>query len=125
LAFCFEDTRFGTCTGVHLPDSVAAASLLASLHPEERELCRSMRGTRLVEFAGGRHASRLAREGMKAARAPTLTGANGAPDVAGRVRISLSHTQKLAAALASSDARYAIGGDIEAIATDGGADHLR
>jgi 4'-phosphopantetheinyl transferase EntD len=124
-AFRFEDARFGTCAGVHLPPagSVDAAALLAVLHPEERKLCRSMRGARLVEFAGGRVASRLARTGVTNASGPTLIGANGAPEAAG-VRISLSHTQKLAVALASPDLRYAVGVDIEAIATDGLGDDL-
>jgi 4'-phosphopantetheinyl transferase EntD len=124
-AFRFEDARFGTCIGVHLrpAGSVAAASLFAELHPEERDLGRSMRGARLVEFAGGRIASRLARAGMACANAPTLIGPNGAPEVAG-VRVSLSHSQKLAVALARPDLGYTVGVDIEAIASDRHGDEL-
>jgi 4'-phosphopantetheinyl transferase EntD len=124
-AFRFEDARFGICAGVHLPlaDSIDAAALLSALHPEERDLGRSMRGARLVEFAGGRIASRLARAGMACANAPTLIGPNGAPEVAG-VRVSLSHSQKLAVALASPDFGYTVGVDIEAIASDRHGDEL-
>ena len=119
LAFRFEDARFGTCVGVHLPAGgpVAAASLLAALHPEERELCRSMRGARLVELSAGALPRAAPVPAMGCACAPTLIGANGAPD-AGAVRISLSHTQNLAVALASPDLGYALGVDIETIAAD-------
>lgn len=125
LVFCFEDARFGTCAGVHLQPagSVDVAGLLSALHPEERELCRSMRGARLVEFAGGRTASRFARAGMKGEGNPTLMGANGAPVTAG-VRISLSHTQNLAVALATPDLDYTVGVDVEAIVADGRGDEL-
>ncbi len=125
VAFRFEDARFGRCVGVHLPavGSVDAAPVLAVLHAEERELCRSMRGARLKEFAGGRVASRLARAGMKDEGSPTLIGANGAPVAAG-LRISLSHTQILAVALSSPDLGYAVGVDIEAIAGDRHGNHL-
>ena len=66
VAFRFEDARFGTCVGVHLPAACrrSAGAACSALHPEERELCRAMRGARLEEFAGGRVASRLARAGM-------------------------------------------------------------
>jgi 4'-phosphopantetheinyl transferase EntD len=124
VAFRVEDARFGRCVGVHLPTgSVYPLALLERLHPEERELCRSMRGARLKEFAGGRVASRLARVGMKDEGSPTLIGANGAPDASG-VRISLSQTQTLAVALASPDLGCAIGVDIEPIGTDGRGDDL-
>jgi 4'-phosphopantetheinyl transferase EntD len=126
LAFRFDDARYGTCAGVHLPPaaSVDTAALLAALHPDERELGRPMRGARLVEFAGGRIASRLARAGMACASPPTLIGANGIPEVAGGVSVSLSHTQRLAVALASPDLRYAVGVDIEAITVDRRGDAL-
>jgi len=118
LAFRRE-SPFGTCVAVHLPgaDSIDPFALLEMLHPEERELCRLMRGPRLIEWVGGRHASRLARAGMPGAGSPTLIGLNGAPEVAG-VKISISHTQKLAVALASLDHAPAIGVDVEAIPTD-------
>jgi 4'-phosphopantetheinyl transferase EntD len=124
LAFRRE-SPFGTCVAVHLPgaDSINPFALLEMLHPEERELCRSMRGARLVEWIGGRHASRLARARMACADAPTLMGANGAPDAAG-ARISLSHTQTLAVALASPDFGYAVGVDVEAIVADRHGDEL-
>jgi 4'-phosphopantetheinyl transferase EntD len=116
LAFQFEDARFGTCAGVHLPPpgSVEAAALLAELHPEERDLCWSMRGARMVEFAGGRVASRLARAAMQHEPGPTLMGPHGVPEVQGG-GISLSHTQRLAAALANPDLCHTVGVDIEAI----------
>ncbi len=120
LAFRFDDERFGTCVAVHLPaaDSADPGSLLKSLHPEEQELGRSLRGPRLIEFVGGRHASRLARAGLPGAASPTLSGPNGAPQVGGGVTVSISHTQRLAVALARAEPSYAIGVDIEAIPTD-------
>jgi 4'-phosphopantetheinyl transferase EntD len=125
-AFRIEDARFGTCVGVRLQDmqSVDPASLLDTLHPEERKLCRSMRGPRLVEWVGGRHASRLARAGMPGASGPTLPGSNGAPEVGGGVMISISHTQTLAVALASMEQGSAIGVDAEAMPTDARGEQL-
>ena len=126
LAFRLDDARFGTCVGVHLPvaHSVDPASLLGSLHPEEQALCRSMRGPRLIEWIGGRHASRLARAGMPGAGSPTLSGLSGAPEVGGGVKISISHTERLAVALASPEQAYAIGVDVEAIPTDARGEEL-
>lgn len=119
LAFRRE-SPFGTCVAVHLPgaDPIDPFALLEMLHPEEREFCRSMRGARLVEWIGGRHASRLARAGMPGAGSPTLIGLSGAPQVGGGVAISISHTQTLAVALASPDHAHAVGVDVEAIPTD-------
>jgi 4'-phosphopantetheinyl transferase EntD len=120
LAFRFEDARFGTCVAVRLPavHSADTGSLLESLHPEEQELGRSLRGPRLIEWIGGRHASRLARAGMPGAGSPTLSGPNGAPEVGAGVTVSISHSERLAAALASPDRGYAIGVDVEAIPSD-------
>lgn len=120
LAFQLDNGRFGTCVGVHLPvaHSVDPASLLGSLHPEEQALCRAMRGPRLIEWIGGRLASRLARAGSPGADGPTLSGLSGAPEVGGGVKISISHTERLAVALASAEQAYAIGVDVEAISTD-------
>ena len=126
LAFRFDDERFGTCVAVRLPavHSADPASLLESLHPEEQELARSMRGPRLIEWIGGRYASRLARAGMPGAGSPTLSGPNGAPEVGGGVTVSISHTERLAAALASPDQGYAIGLDVEAVPTDARGEDL-
>ncbi len=120
LAFRFDDARFGTCVAVRLPaaGSTDSGSLLASLHPEEQEFGRPLRGPRLIEFVGGRHASRHARAGMPGSGSPTLPGLNGAPEVGGGVTVSISHTQTLAVALASAEQAYAIGVDIEAMPTD-------
>ena len=125
LAFRFDDERFGTCVAVRLPDVDAAdpGLLLESLHPEERTLGRALRGPRLIEWIGGRHASRLARAGMPGAGSPTLSGLNGAPEVDG-VNISISHSERLAAALASPDRGYAIGVDVEAIPSDARGEDL-
>jgi 4'-phosphopantetheinyl transferase EntD len=120
LAFRFDDARFGTCVAVRLPaaSSTDPGSLLASLHTEEQEFGRSLRGPRLIEFVAGRHASRLARAGMPGSGSPTRPGLNGAPEVGGGVTVSISHTQTLAVALASTEQAYAIGVDIETIPTD-------
>jgi 4'-phosphopantetheinyl transferase EntD len=125
-AFRIEDARFGTCVGVRLPvmQSADLAALLDTLHPEERRLCRAMRGARLVEWVGGRHASRLARAGMPGAGNPTLTAPSGAPEAQGGVKISISHTQTLAVALASMEHGYAIGVDVEAMPTDARGEEL-
>ena len=119
VAFRLEE-RFGTCVGVHLTvaRSIEPAALLRSLHRDEQALCRSMKGARLVEFVGGRHASRLARAGMPGAGSPTLAGSSGAPQVGGGAKISISHTQTLAVALASAEQGFGIGVDIEAVTTD-------
>jgi 4'-phosphopantetheinyl transferase EntD len=98
--------------------------LLASLHPEEQALGRSLRGPRLIEWIGGRHASRLARAGMPGAGSPTLSGPNGAPEVGGGVTVSISHSERLAAALARPDRGYAIGVDVEALSSDARGEDL-
>jgi 4'-phosphopantetheinyl transferase EntD len=92
--------------------------LLESLHPEEQALGRSLRGPRLIEWIGGRYASRLARAGMPGAGSPTLAGPRGAPEVGAGVMVSISHSERLAAALARPDRGYAVGVDVEAIASD-------
>ena len=126
LAFRFDDARFGTCVAVRLPavHSADPGLLLESLHPEEQELGRSLRGPRLIEWIGGRHASRLARAGMPGAGSPTLSGPNGAPEVGAGVTVSISHSERLAAALASPDRGYAIGVDVEAVPTDARGEDL-
>jgi 4'-phosphopantetheinyl transferase EntD len=125
LAFRFDDARFGTCVAVRLPavDAADPGLLLQSLHPEERTLGRALRGPRLIEWIGGRHASRLARAGMPGASSPTLSGLNGAPEVDG-VNVSISHSERLAAALASPDRGHAIGVDVEAIPSDARGEEL-
>lgn len=125
LAFRLEE-RFGICVGVHLVAARLADpdALLRTLHADEQKLCRPMKGARLVEWIGGRHASRLARAGFSGADSPTLTAPGGAPEVAGGVKISISHTQTLAVALASSDQTYALGVDVEAIPTDNRGEEL-
>lgn len=126
LAWRRDDARFGTCVAVHLPvtSSVDPVALLGSLHREEQELGRALRGPRLIEFVGGRQASRLARSGMPGADSPTLSGPNGAPEVGGGVKISISHSQTLAVALVSTGHAYAIGVDIEAIPADARGEDL-
>ena len=57
-------------------------------------------------------------------RQPTLSGLNGAPEVGGGVNVSISHSERLAAALASPDRGYAIGVDVEAIPSDAAARDL-
>ena len=49
---------------------------------------------------------------------------NGAPEVGGGVTVSISHSERLAAALASPDRGYAIGVDVEAIPTDARGEDL-
>jgi 4'-phosphopantetheinyl transferase EntD len=126
LAFRFDDERFGTCVAVRLPAlrSADPGLLLESLHPEEQKLSRSLRGPRLIEWIGGRHASRLARAGMPGAGSPTLSGPNGAPEVGGGVTVSISHSERLAAALARPDRGYAIGVDVEAVPSDARGEDL-
>ena len=51
-------------------------------------------------------------------RRPTLSGLSGAPEARGGVKISISHTERLAVALATAQQVYAIGVDVEAISTD-------
>jgi 4'-phosphopantetheinyl transferase EntD len=113
------DSGFGRCVGVDLAAALVTdpSVLIALLHPEERLLCRGMRGPRLVEFAGGRIASRLARAGMRDADRPTLRGPAGEPTAAS-ISVSISHTRRFAVALANADAGCTIGVDIEALDED-------
>ena len=60
---------------------------------------------------------------MPGAGSPTLSGLNGAPEVDG-VNVSISHSERLAAALASPDRGYAIGVDVEAIPSDARGEDL-
>jgi 4'-phosphopantetheinyl transferase EntD len=114
------DTGFGRCVGVDLSAALVAdpAALPALLHPEEVPLAHGMRGARLVEFAGGRIASRLARAGMRGADRPTLRGPAGQPMATGGIIVSISHTRRIAVALANADAGCTIGVDIEALGDD-------
>ncbi len=111
------DTGFGRCVGVDLSAALDAdpAALLARLHPEELPYCQGMRGARLVEFAGGRIASRLARAGMHGADRPTLRGPAGMPTATSGVSVSISHARRIAVALANAEAGRTIGVDIEAL----------
>jgi 4'-phosphopantetheinyl transferase EntD len=114
LAFRFEE-RFGVCVGVRLAAALEAepAALRELLDEEERSLCQSMRGARLVEWIGGRVASRLARQGMSGADGPTLRAPSGAPDAGPNASLSISHTRELAVALASTRLGDSVGVDIE------------
>lgn len=114
VAFAF-DTGFGRCVGVDLAAALAAdpSSLMALLHSEEQPLGSRMRGARLVEFIGGRVASRLARDGMPGADGPTLRNATGAPIVADGVSVSISHARRFAVALACARSGCCIGVDVE------------
>jgi 4'-phosphopantetheinyl transferase EntD len=114
------DTRFGRSVCVALAPALVAdaRAAMALLHPEERALCQGMRGARLVEFAGGRIAARIARAGMPGADRPTLRGPGGMPLAAG-VSLSISHTRRLAVALAH-DGAATIGVDLEEDAEDDG-----
>jgi 4'-phosphopantetheinyl transferase EntD len=124
LAFSIE-TPFGVCMGVDLAAALAAdpAVLIAALHPEERPLSRGMRGARLAEFAGGRIASRLARAGMPGGDGPTLRSPDGAPQV-GPISVSISHTARIAVALAGTKADRHVGVDIETLDDAPGLDLL-
>lgn len=106
---------FGRTVGVDLAGALDAdpAALIALLHPGERPLCNGMRGARLVEFAGGRIACRLARAGIHGAHGPTLRGPSGEPTATGGVSVSISHARRFAVALAHAGAGCTIGIDIE------------
>jgi 4'-phosphopantetheinyl transferase EntD len=111
---------FGLCVGVRLTAVPAdAAVLLPLLHPAERTLADGLRGPRLVEFAGGRIAARLARRALSGEDGPTLRGPDGAPTAPG-VAVSIAHTRHLAVALVSADPARPVGVDIEGLASDPG-----
>lgn len=113
-------TQFGRCVGVDLTPARAAdpGALPALLLPGERALCDGMRGVRLVEFAAGRIAARLARADMAGAHGPTLRGSGGMPVAAG-VSLSISHTPHLAVALAC-EGTASVGVDLETPGEDEG-----
>ncbi len=119
------DSAFGRCVGVGLAAALDAdpATLVPLLHREERPLCRTMRGARLVEFVGGRIAARLAREGMSGGNDPTLVGACGMPTTTKGVSISISHSRRLAVALAHAPG-CSVGVDVEPLDEDENMDLL-
>jgi 4'-phosphopantetheinyl transferase EntD len=124
VAFDF-DTPFGRCVAVDLLPAAAAdrIAIISRLHPDEQALCHRMRGARLVEFAGGRIAAALALMDSTARGKPTLRGPGGMPTVAGGISISISHTRRLAVALAGSRAGP-VGVDIEPFDDDDPHGHL-
>ena len=113
-------TPFGPCVGVALDGAPTDPDvLLPLLHVDERPLAADLRGRRLVEFAGGRIAARLGREGMPGAPGPTLRTAAGAP-VCDRAAVSIAHTRHLAVALTGPSAARPVGVDVELLATHPG-----
>lgn len=113
LAFRHE-TPFGPCVAIDLKRAGMAArdAILACLHPGERAIAEDMRGARLVEFAGGRMAARLA-----GCRGPVLRAANGMPLAEGAC-LSISHSRHHAVALVAATPRRAVGVDIELAESD-------
>ena len=117
---------FGRCVGVDLASAhdAEAAALPPLLHPEEGLLCGTMRGVRLVEFVGGRIAARQAREGLGGGDEPTLAGAGGMPTTTQGVSVSISHSRRLAVALACAEAGGSVGVDVEPLDSDGNMELL-
>jgi 4'-phosphopantetheinyl transferase EntD len=90
----------GHCVGVHLPPE-ASSMAVDDLHPRERDVLAAMQPNRQTTFAGGRIAMRralLLAGADGTALEPVLSDEFGAPDVAGGVMGSISHTKGLAAA---------------------------
>ena len=113
-------TPFGPSVGVALDAAPGEPGLvLPRLHPAEREIARELRGARLVEFAGGRIAARLALGGLAAGDRPVLRGPDGAPRCAG-TSISISHSRRLAVALVGTVPGPGVGVDIEPLAVERG-----
>ena len=95
--------------------TVERTHLIARLHPEEAALTSTWGDARVRTFASGRLALReaLAQLGVDVA-GPILRSARGAPVLPAAVRASVSHKDRVAAALAAlTDPSAHVGVDIE------------
>jgi 4'-phosphopantetheinyl transferase EntD len=112
-----RELAHGRCVGLRIPggalevDALAEASLVA----EERAFAATLRGLRRRFWIGGRAALReaLARAGIAVA-APVLSDDRGAPLLPEGVVASITHKERLAAALVARAASARIGVDLEA-----------
>jgi enterobactin synthetase component D len=104
----------GRCLGVRLPEDAAGIEALAGLLlPDERAFAAGFGPARRRTWIGGRAAMRLALERI-AAPAPAVFGDDrDAPLLPAGIAGSITHKQRVAAALVSRQERARVGVDIE------------
>jgi 4'-phosphopantetheinyl transferase EntD len=112
-----RELAHGRCLGLRIPSGAADVDALAEakLALEERAFAATLRGLRRRFWIGGRAALReaLARAGIACA-APVLSDDRGAPLLPEGVVASITHKERLAAALVAREASARIGVDLEA-----------
>lgn len=113
----------GIVIGVPIPNSPEPVpdAVLQRLPGPERDLARSMRGYRQVQFVGGRIALRAARRALGASLEPVLSDDRGRPIMPAGLVGSVSHKRTLAVAMVASADGSTLGADIE----DYGPERLR
>ena len=110
----------GLIVAVHLPESIddIPTAILHRLHAEEREYAASLAGYRLVQWIGGRLASRLAVRALGMELGPLMTDERGAPGCPKNLSISIAHKKHLAVAIASRRDQGLVGVDLEVVGRD-------
>lgn len=107
--------RFGVLVGVPLPSGMEPVpeQVLMRLAPEEREMARSEKGRRQIEFAGGRLAARAAASELGVEWPALLSGSEREPMVPAGLTVSITHKADLAIALLAHDGDGRVGIDLE------------
>jgi holo-[acyl-carrier-protein] synthase len=110
----------GVIAAVHLPETTddIPNAILHRLHADEREFAAGLDGHRLVQWVGGRLASRLAVRALGEELGPLLNDERGAPRGPKGLSISIAHKKTLAIAIASRRRHGQVGIDFEVIGRD-------
>ena len=107
----------GVVAAVHLPDPSddIPNAILHRLHADEREYAAGLGGHRLVQWVGGRLASRIAVRMLGMELGPLMQDEQGAPRCPKNLTISIAHKQNIAVAIASRKRNGQIGIDYEVL----------
>ncbi len=110
----------GLLAAVNLPPSldVLPEPVLRRLHPAEREQALQMRGSRQIQWVGGRLAAKVAVNALGVDMGALLSGPRGEPKASKALSISISHKQHLALALVAKKRHGIVGMDFETIGKD-------
>jgi 4'-phosphopantetheinyl transferase EntD len=108
----------GALVAVVLPEAgnTTAWAGLSMLHPQEREAAEALQPLRSVTWVGGRIAIRRALVSIGAEAVPILSTARGAPLLPEGVIGSISHKNRLAAAIVAKGHSGTVGLDLEQVA---------